>query len=164
MPVKDRTLIQRLGWNAQNECWEGHRIRDQQNNHARLPWKGQNVREHISSRLLGHDTFPRIHGGIRPSLMDALQEARVRLQEHVARCQVCHRRVKLHGSIPSTLQTVTGQAILLIELLASRQISLIRGEAGCGRHETISRRQHTQDIEAGALHGFLFPPDPVSTL
>lgn len=88
--------------------------------------------------------------------MDALQEAGIRLHEHVARCQIRHRGIKLDNPIPFSLRTVTGEAIVLIELFASREIALTRGGVGCRSHEPTGRRQHAKDREAGTFHDIPF--------
>lgn len=88
--------------------------------------------------------------------MDALQEAGIRLHEHVARCQIRHRGIKLDNPIPFSLRTVTGEAIVLIELFASREIALTRGGVGCRSHKPTGRRQHAKDREARAFHDIPF--------
>lgn len=89
--------------------------------------------------------------------MDALQQTGVRLREHITRCQICHWRIKLRRSISPPLRAMAGQTILLVERLASNQISFIGGKAGCECHKPTGCRQHAQDREAGALHGVNHP-------
>jgi hypothetical protein len=86
------------------------------------PWKGEDIGEYVTSGFIRHDPLPRIHGCIRPPLMDALQQPGVRLGEYFARCQIRNWRVELHGSVSSAQRTMTGQAIFLVEVLSSRQI------------------------------------------
>ena len=95
--------------------------------------------------------------------MDTLQEAGVRLQEHITRRQIRHRGIKLRRSISPPLWAMTGQTILLVELLASHQIPF-RCRNARGRSDAQTERgERTHHGEEAVVHRLAFPPDRAQT-
>src|SRR5512147_3118941 len=89
--------------------------------------------------------------------MNTLEQPRIRLREHLARCQICNRRIKLRGPIPSSLRPVTAQTVFLVQLLPSRKIPFGLREPRDGNRQPADDHEPGDDMQVCASHLFLFP-------